>query len=293
MKTLLALSFFLPTLVWSVAAIAEETDSSLRMHRPVFLAIEAEDPEAFLSMCHPELRKKIDSPVLLTWMRAMNESLGRCQYRLTAQHGYRVEYTLASKQVTSDVAMKFELGSAESELTFLDDKIIQFHIRSDQLADDWFDGPANGKLYFERSEKFLRGLIDRQFTMVEPMMHANLAELAPRDTLIQIQTIAEQWLGDLQSIEPVGAEWVAGESPLLHVRFRMRGDNGDVWASTKFFFDGLQGHLIAFNYSPIVQADAASSAGDAGPAEGEETRPDSDRPARPDVPEEKPALAAS
>ncbi|MEM1225819.1 MAG: hypothetical protein AAGJ40_08975 [Planctomycetota bacterium] len=243
-------------------AMAKSPQASMPKHLPLLEAVAAEDADAFLGCLHEGVVEQIDRPVLTTWMKAMNEAVGACQYTIAgADHLHRVSYSTQGRKVESHISIQYDKGVVDSKITTLNNEIISFHIGSDQLAGDWFDGPESGLLYIQRSEKFLVGLLEGRYDDIEPMMHEGLVEVAPRDELIRIQGLVREMVGQWESFDVLGGELSVEDGVTeLNLEFEIAGSEGNVRATTRFAFGGLKGHLMAFNYAPIVTEEVESVA---------------------------------
>jgi hypothetical protein len=80
------------------------------------------------------------------------------------------------------------------------------------------------------------------------MMHAALQKKMPLDTLKQALESMLAQTGKLKSITCEREEFKSGEDgESLTVHFRIAMENGPVNGLVEFQFDGLKGHIIAFN----------------------------------------------
>ena len=221
-----------------------------QLQTPVFEAIAQENIEALMDLCDPSVRDQIDPPMLATWMRALNDSLGECQFEPAGTFSVSFEKKPGKTIVKSSGKMKFERGTATSDLVFLNGKIVSFNIDSDRLGKDWFNGPTETTFYQKRSETVIRMLLERRLDDLKPMMHPALLEAANDETLNNICDLGEQWAGNVKSVVATKTDFQRDENEQLMVGLEVVGDKGNMDATVTFTFDGLKGHLTAFNIQP-------------------------------------------
>ena len=221
-----------------------------KLQMPVFKAIAEEDTDGFLALCDPRLRDEIDPPLLLSWMSAMNESLGQCRFEPVGAFNINVEKTPGETITKSSGGIQFEKGTASSKLVFLNNKIIQFSIDSDRLPGDWFNGPAETSFYQQHSEVVIRALLDRRLDELKVMLHPALIEAAPDSKLNEICDLGDGWAGNVTSVTATEANFHRHANEQLVVDLTVTSDKGVVDATVTFTFDGLKGHVTAFNVQP-------------------------------------------
>ena len=217
------------------------------MHKPVFRAIVAEDADTFLELCTPELRKEIDRPVLLAWMRGMNEALGECQFEGGKQFNLQFASQSGVNAITATGQMQFEKGIAEAEIVFVGGKMNGFNIDTDLLAKGWFTGPEDATMYKDQAERFLTGLMQANHESIVPMMHPELRKAAPDSKLSEITAIANELSGGLDSMEASNIEFTNAGNDELTVTFVVEGKVAPVTATATYTFIGMKAHLTAFN----------------------------------------------
>ena len=232
------------------ALLAAGYQKNHQLQTPVFKAISDEDADRFLALCDPRLRDAIDPPVLRSWMTAMNDALGECRFEPAGSFSFNIEKKPGETTIKSSGGMQFANGNATSDLVFLNDKIIDFKIDTDRLAKDWFNGPAESDFYLKRSEVVIRTLLERRLDQLKPMMHPALLEAASDETLNHICDLGDDWVGNVTSIIATNADFQRNENEELIVSLKVDGDAGVIDATVTFTFDGLKGHLTAFNIQP-------------------------------------------
>ena len=232
------------------ALLAAGYQKNQQLQTPVFEAIAAQDADAFLALCDPSVRNQIDPPMLTTWMGALNDSLGTCRFESTGPFRVNFEKKPGETIIESSGGMRFEKGTATSDLVFLNGKIVSFSIDSDRLPKDWFDGPSDTTLYRRRSETVMRLLLLRQLDELKPMMHPALLEAAGDETLNRICDLGKQWAGHVKSVVANEVKFQREKTEQLIVGLTVDGDQGIMDATVTFTFDGLKGHLTAFDIQP-------------------------------------------
>tara|TARA_R110002049_G_scaffold2750_8_gene22238 strand:+ start:182559 stop:183323 length:765 start_codon:yes stop_codon:yes gene_type:complete len=250
-RLILAATALLVLGICSVGALlAAGYRQSHQLQTPVFKAIADEDVDGFLNLCDPSVRQEIDPPMLATWMHALNDSLGECRFQPAGAFSVNFEKQPNRTIVKTKGGMQFANGIAQSDLVFLNGKIVSFSIDSDALARDWFHGPADTTFYRENGEVVIGTLLKRRLDELKPMMHPSLLEAADDDTLKHICDLGDAWAGNVTSIAATGADFQQGENQQLVVSLNVAGEKGNVDATVTYTFDGLKGHLTAFNIQP-------------------------------------------
>ncbi len=216
-----------------------------------FEAVGSGDAANVRELFHPDLAKEIDEPVLAAWMKAFNENLGKCEGLSKASFSTEADGNMLSTSGT----VNFEKGKAASELVFVDDKIVKFKVESEQLPDDWFQGPAETGLYRQRGQKVLELLLGGKPAEAHAMFHEKAQEISP---LTAFEALAESMspaIGDVTSIEAKSDEYeVKGSRQLLHVLYTVTGENDATEAMVTFEFDGMKGHPVALELAPPPSA---------------------------------------
>lgn len=234
---------------------AKSPQATLALHMPIHNAIASEDADAFMSLCVPGLENEIDRPVLLTWMRELNRTCGVNQQRLGDTVEHRVKFTPKTRQIHTQVDMMYENGIVSSSLVIENGLIAGYSIQSDLLAEDWFQGPSNASLYFERSERLLLGLLSEEYSEIKLLMHPALDDIVTLEKLESIQAAVREMIGEVKSIARLGGEFESTDTQdKMILQFRITGDEGEVIADTTTIFDGMKGSFIEFNYTPVVEA---------------------------------------
>ena len=213
-----------------------------------FDAVATGKPEEVLALMHPALQQEIDPPVLDAWMKEINQTLGKYQALSKADFQIDIDYDNGVKVVKTKGTVHFERGDAVSDITYRDDRIVKFLVRSDALPPGWFKGVADSTLYRRRGEEFLRNALDGRPEKAFALMHAALQKKMPLATLKPALQHMAAKTGKLESIAYDREEFRGGaEGESLTVHYKIATRNGPVRGRVEFQFIGLQGHITAFN----------------------------------------------
>lgn len=212
-----------------------------------FKAVDSGDPAQVLALCDPALRDEIDAPVLAAWMNEVRTQLGEFQGLSKTNFNTSSKVTTEGSFTESKGTVNFVRGSAESELMFRNDLLVQFTITSDKLPDGWFKGPADTALYRSRGEQFLTKFLQNDTNGAFAMMHEKLQEAAPRDKLKAMSESIVSQTGPLQSITFEDEQFSTDEGERLTLHYRCKCEKLELTGEVVFRFVGLKGHLAAFN----------------------------------------------
>ena len=86
------------------------------------------------------------------------------------------------------------------ELTYANGKLIGFDVSTDQLSDDWFQGPATTDLYCQRATAFVDALVNGNVDRSYDMMHPALQNQVPKEKLEQMANQIAQKVGKVDSL---------------------------------------------------------------------------------------------
>lgn len=211
-----------------------------------FAAVASGDPEKLLSLCHDDIRQSIDPPMLAAWMDAYNGHHGEFQGLSLADFRTETKTTAEGQLTISEGMVNFDGGPAKSRLVWLNGQIVEWKVDSDLLSDNWFSGPKSNDLYVARGEAFLRQFLGQEADAAYALMHPALQEALPREKFdAMVQTVAAEE-GSLKSIAFEQAELDLTDGQWLTVYFQVQTEGSNFRSKVRFQFDGLQGHLLAF-----------------------------------------------
>jgi hypothetical protein len=119
-----------------------------------------------MALLAPSRRGNVDPPVMAAFMKSFESKLGKYQ-------GLRsTDFRSSSKsQVESVGTVDFDKGLAHSELMYVDGELAGFQVKSPQLPETWFEGPATTELYRIEGKTFLQELLgydDAALTVLLP-----------------------------------------------------------------------------------------------------------------------------
>ncbi|MBX3440520.1 MAG: hypothetical protein KF861_23725 [Planctomycetaceae bacterium] len=218
------------------------------MQDDFFRAIQSGEIKQTIDHMRPELVKEIDQPVFQAWMNAINERLGGMQS--IKPTGLEIKQTPNGTMRTTSAMITFDKGTASSSLTTLGGKLIAFNITSDQLGDDWFQGPTSTDLYQQLGrtfiERFLKGETDEAYAMC----HEALQEVIDRDAFQQMINIVQGESGALKSVtfRESKMDITEDDGQNLMLNFDIVSEKGTATCEIKVQFVGMKGHLLGFQF---------------------------------------------
>jgi hypothetical protein len=225
-------------------------------HREFFDLVAAEDSAHFLSQADDRLIREVDGPVLETWMKELNQSLGN--YQRTLVDGFRCDTRQDNQTRITEIAGTaiFDRGQATVELNYIDQKLAGFRIQSDQMASGWFNGPADTSLYQHRAKNFLQAMLNNQPLDAFTMMHEALQKQVTVDSLRVMGQKVVRVAGAIEHVNLVDEQFIDGEEgQRLTVRTEVVGKNQTMDARVVFQFIGMKGHLLEFGVTPRAAVD--------------------------------------
>jgi hypothetical protein len=196
---------------------------------------------------HPSLRQEVDEPVLAAWMAALRQNLGTYRgLRVIGSHT-NIGYDNGVKTIETRGTVKFEKGTAQSEIHYRDDRIVKFNIDSGQLPDDWFEGPEGTELYHQRGKEFLANLLSGKTEAAHQMAHENFRNEISREKLEAMMAKIRAQAGKLESVRYKSERFVAkAKHQVLTVFYNLQCEKGELPGKVVFQFVGLKGHIVAF-----------------------------------------------
>ena len=205
-------------------------------------AFESQDPHRLMAMMSPELRARIDPPILAALMQTTREKLGRITDVTQTRFNVRANSQTLKE---STATLTFEKGTGTSDIQLVDDKLTFFEIKSPQLA-DWFSGPKTTEFYEKIGEDFLRNLMANKSDAAWEMCHDALKDtLSRKDFARMCVKAAEQSNG---AISMDVTEATMEQSDVLRIKYDIETQKaGTMKGSIKIEFVGMRGHLLGFN----------------------------------------------
>ena len=212
-----------------------------------FIAVESGDVKQVSALLHPALRQEVDEPVLAAWMTAVRKNLGQYRGLSRTSFGTSVQYDTDGKTVESKGTVKFENGTARSEIHYRDDLIVLFKVDSEQLPTDWFQGPEGTELYHRRGEEFLSNLLSDKIEAAHKMAHEEFRRIAPREKLEATMAKVRELAGTLESVVYKTERFVAKpKDQVLTVFYTVKFEKGEIPGKVEFQFVKMKGHIVRF-----------------------------------------------
>ncbi len=212
-----------------------------------FEAVLSDDPKRVVVLFDPALCEEVDEPILAAWMVAFKRNLGALKGLSKTDFETTSKIENGATVTESKGTVKFEKGQATSELKTRNDKIVRFHVKSDKMPENWFTGPAGTQLYGQRGKDFFTYFLTDKPDEAFKMMHKNLQAKVPPDKLKVMMADFAGKAGKLKSIAYKSETLISGDTPALKVVYTVESEKQKSTGTIKFQFDGLKGHLVAFN----------------------------------------------
>jgi hypothetical protein len=212
-----------------------------------FKAVESGDVKQVTALFHPALLKEVDEPVMAAWMASVKSELGNYTGLSKTDFSTSMKYENGAKIVESKGTVNFEKGTAKSEITLRDDRIVAWNVVSDKIPPDWFHGPASTELYQQKGHEFLQKALSGDVQAAFDMEHESLQQALPLEKFkAALETVSRSG-GAVKAIQ-YESSTVAGKSPKLTLKlmYKVEFEKGPVPASVEFQFVGLKGHMTAF-----------------------------------------------
>jgi hypothetical protein len=218
-----------------------------------FAIVATNDPEVFLDAADPRMRDEVDVPLLRQWMETMNEKLGSYEGLEPTDFHSSTRFEKGNRIVETTGTIRFEHGTAKSELAFVNGKLEKFHVTSAQLGEDWLSAPHDTTIYRAKAETFYADVGNRDFEAA----YGYLSESLRRKLLVdEFRTMVDQigdGLGDFLRVDFVTEEFISSkdEGQRLLLRYKLVGTSGSFDAEAVFVFHGLKTHFSEFNVAAV------------------------------------------
>lgn len=209
-----------------------------------FKAVLSGEPAQVQALFHPDMATQVDEPVLAAWMQAVELHLGAFKGMSGSHFNTSVNYKNGKKVVESKGTVKFERGDATSNLKYIDDKIVAWEVQSDAMPANWFTKLDEVSLYDTSARTLLTALMKGEEEAALALMHENLRKKFAPGSLAQSLAGVVERHGELEGIEALPTEFVAGPPAELLLRYTLRGSKGSLPALVRFRIEGMRMHLL-------------------------------------------------
>ena len=212
-----------------------------------FNKVAAGDADKLLQTMDPALQAELDAPVLGAWMKAFNERLGSVtKIQLV---GVSRQAAAEGMLVATNCKITCELGTAESELTHLNGKLIGFNVQSKQMA-NFFEGPTSVDLYEQLGASFIRDFLANQAETAHARCHPALQKVVSLEQLREMIDLVAPEVGEAKSIVLLESRMkITDEADKLFLDFDVQGEQEKITVEITIEFVGLKGHLLGFDFS--------------------------------------------
>lgn len=212
-----------------------------------FRALNSGQTKQLTKLMRPELLEQIDVPVLDAWMKAMNERLG--PVRSIDQTNVSNENKLTLRIESTEATVEFERGKAKSTMQTVNDKLIKFNVTSEQLGDDWFQGPADTQIYQELGITFIKRFMNGQTEEAYEMCHPALQKAVNAEAFAGMVQQIREAAGSLKEVTFQKSRMdFSDDTQDLLLDFDITSENATGTCEIKIQFVGLKGHLLGFDF---------------------------------------------
>ncbi|MBN1341582.1 MAG: hypothetical protein JXQ73_02830 [Phycisphaerae bacterium] len=247
-KILMILGAVFLVLILVCAGVLVWAQRSGSSHQDAFFqAVLSGNAKQVMALFDPALCEQVDEPVLAAWVAAFRDNLGPYKGLSKTDFDTQSKIEGGATITESKGAVDFEKGQARSEIRFRDGKIVAFHVTSDALPDGWFKGPVGTELYRERGKAFLTDFLSGRPDDAFKMMHKRLQTKLPLEKLKAMTTDFVGKAGKLESIVYDSEVLTPGDVYTLRVVYKVACEKQKPTGTVEFQFDGMKGHLLAFN----------------------------------------------
>mgnify|MGYP000209307880 CR=1 FL=1 len=238
---------FLVLIVGAVSLMVVAQQSGSATQEVFFKAVQSGDPGQVTALFDPALLQEVDEPVLAAWMASVKSGLGNYVGLSKTDFSTSMKYDDGVKFVESKGTVNFEKGTATSEITMRDGRIVAWNVVSDKVPADWFRGPASTELYQKKGHDFLQKALSGEVQAAFDMEHESLQQALPLEKFRAALESVSRSGGALKAIQ-YESSTVSGKAPRLTLRllYKVEFEKGAVPASVEFQFAGLKGHMTAF-----------------------------------------------
>ena len=220
------------------------TSSGRELQQRFFGLVAEENAAELQSQMHPELRDKIDSPVLSELLAVFNEKLG--PITSIRQTGFNISVDADGKWLRTEATITCQKGTVRSKLATLDGRLVHFNLNSEKL-DDWLRSPRDTSSYEHLGEAFLGEFMEGDSAAAWKMFHPNLQEVVSKKSLAEMVEQVTGVTGKLTEIEATGTRVKSGgQAPTLLIDYRLTCERIDKVGEIEIQFDGMKGYLLGF-----------------------------------------------
>lgn len=227
-------------LVWAPTQLhAEEF-----LLRDFLATIQEADVDNVMKLMHPQLAERIDRPILEAWLQAVAFRLGRVE-------DIRPISTLnTANRYEESGEVIFTRGKAEAEIIQLNNRIVSFEIKSEQLI-NWFQRPTSLELYRSRGQEFLKSLLRGDTDAARKNLHESVARELRDQQLTEFRATIESRIGQQPDIEYRHSRLLILPDERLRqidLTYDLTGSLGTLSVEINVRFQDMQGHLVGYRF---------------------------------------------
>ena len=216
-------------------------------HRRFFAGVASGEVTQLKGLMDPALTHQVDDPVLQVWVQALNERLGKVTAIQVADRSSKQTFNGTIVETTAEV--QFEKGTASSEMTTVNGRLIAFNVQSAQLGTDWFHGPAETDLYTDLGASLIQKIMAAEADAAYDMMHEAVHQTMDRDSFRELVGRLSANGGEFQTTKMTSSEMqITENSQMLVLNYEVMCTRASGTCEVKVQFIGLKGHLMGFQF---------------------------------------------
>jgi len=239
--------------VATIALLAWAYISGGAEQQTFFAAVQSGNPSNMTALMHPKLKEQIDEPVLGAWMAAFNTHLGNFVGLDTTDFNTESKIENGVTIKTSKGTVKFDKGTAKSDLVLHNGLIIEFNVQSDKLANvNWLTKIPDTTLYRDRGKECLTMLLTGKADDAFPKFHESTQKSLPLAKMKAMMANIATQAGPLESVTYLSESFQPGKVPELNVFYNVVCQKGKTISSVTFQFTGWQSHMTGFDLQAVA-----------------------------------------
>ena len=241
---------FLVLVVGFVGLLLWSHQKGEAVYEEFYEAVLSGDTARVMERLHPELRAKIDEPVLAVWMAAVKTHLGAFDGLSAGNFSTSSRTENGRSVVEAKGTVRFEKGDAKAELKLVEDQVVAFWLTADALPAEWFQEAPDVTSYVEDGREVLTLLLTGGMEEAYSRMHESLQREMPLEQLGPGLEGLHARVGDFVSMEATGHEFEPGDTPELKIHYAVTCKDKPAVGYVRYQFSPWKAHLVGFNLKP-------------------------------------------
>ncbi|MFT5524964.1 MAG: hypothetical protein ACI9HK_002928 [Pirellulaceae bacterium] len=220
-----------------------------------FRAIETGNTKFVLDLLDPELREKLDDPVVDAWVAVLKKDLGDYKGLSWTDFKTSVNYVDGKKIQEARGMFLFENDKVDAEFTYRDGKLVKFNVHPRTIGKTWSHRPSTTKLYEERAISFVKELANGDVDAAFGLMHESLQKQMSLEQLKGVRRLVDQKVGRLKAAKIERVEVEIDKTYKLTIFLELDFENVKQFGTVGFQFTNLRGYLTSFNLAAEAEFD--------------------------------------